>query len=402
MFSEITSRLAVASAYDIVPSGWEKLDVRGMIDGPGNAESLVQKYVFAGLQIMGDPTARLLVVCDYGQSRSNLIAAHIHSQVHSVTLKESLQIVRDKHPDSQIKAALLESTNTSCIRTYIQRIAITGGRGFIGARLCDQLTGAGFNCMALTRSEHGDYLSSSDRLHVAIATGCDLLIHFAHPKPYNSESTSQDAMTQLITVVNYCEDHGVRLLFPSGWVVFDGSSNDHVHHSTAVHPHTRYGRLKATAEAFLAMAVTEGLDARIMRLPGMFAHDSLEPRFLRYFAECVVSGRNIIFHNFENGSARVPLVQVDDCVKAIARAVLEFDSLRFITHIGAVSLTPTVGEIADRLAKDTGQTADATEVARNIFRGHFVPDITTVGTENLNDEINNFILQLCGKPYVTR
>jgi len=150
------------------------------------------------------------------------------------------------------------------------------------------------------------------------------------------------------------------------------------------------------------MAVTEGLDARIMLLPGMFAHDSLEPRFLRYFAECVVSGRNIIFHNFENGSARVPLVQVDDCVKAIARAVLEFDSLRFITHIGAVSLTPTVGEIADRLAKDTGQTADGTEVARNIFRGHFVPDITTVGTENLNDEINNFILQLCGKPYVTR
>ncbi len=402
MFSEITDRIAVASAFDVHPANWRVLDVRGLIDGPGNAESLIQDYISAGLHILEDPTTRLLVVCDYGQSRSNFIAAQVHSKIYSSTLDESLELVRRRHPDSQMKPALLVSKNKNCIHAEIKRIAVTGGRGFIGARLCAHLTSTGFECMALTRSDHGEYLGSSAQLNSAIPNGCDLLIHFAHPKPYNSESTSKEAMAQLISVVEYCLDHGTRLLFPSSWVVFDGSSEETVSHTTPKYPHTRYGRLKATAEAYLHFASTQGLVTRVLRLPGIFGEDSLEPRFLRYFAECVTNGQNIVFHHFVNGSARVPLANVDACVKAIGNAAADFDNLPFLTHVGSSTACPTVREIAERLAVDTGRTTSSSDVGRTVFRGHFVPDICIEGSERINDEIVDFIIQLCREPYGSR
>lgn len=394
MFSKITNELAVGSAFDEIPSGWTVLDVRGLIDGSGNSPSLIDDYVAAGLKMLQEQSQKLVIVCDYGQSRSNFIAAHVLSKVQAITLDVSLELVRSKHPDSRINAALLVSKVDASVGTAIRRIVVTGGRGFIGTRLCSNLNSAGFDLTGLTRSHHGDYLSSSTHLNTAIPGGCDLLIHFAHPKPFNAESTSQEAMSQLISVVEYCIDHGIRLLYPSGWVVFDGSSEQLVSRVTPVHPHTRYGRLKATAEAYLKLAAAEGLDARVLRLPGMFGADSLEPRFLRYFAACVKDCRNIVFHAFENGSARIPLSNVDACIKAIGNLVADFHSLQFVTHVGPAATSPTVRDIAERVAREAGQKVQSAPINRAVFNGHFVPDISVDTKVSVADEINDFIFQL--------
>ncbi|MEZ6128501.1 MAG: NAD(P)-dependent oxidoreductase [Planctomycetaceae bacterium] len=323
------------------------------------------------------------------------MAALIHSKLLAVPLEEAMAVIRAAHPDSKIKASLWPGNLSSNTPKKISRIAISGGQGFVGTRLTRHLSQAGFQCLPLTRSQHGDYLSSSQNLKNALSDFIPhLFIHLAHPKPYNSEKTSQIALSQVISVSSYCEDHGICLVYPSSWAVFDGLSiGNEVSRASKVCPHTRYGRLKAMSEQYLAVAPTEGLKVRILRLPGIFGEDSLEPRFLRYFAECVRSGSEIVYHQFENGSARVPLLHVDACVEAIADAVARFDDLALITHIGGEERSPSVAEIAARVSRETGVSTKSTPVARSAFVGFFSPDIKV--SRKKSADIHQFLLQLC-------
>jgi hypothetical protein len=96
---KITSRLAVESAFDDLPPGWHILDVRGVIDGPGNAKGLVDGYVASGTKLLRDPAYNLVVVFDYGQSRSNIIAARILPHLNRTLLADSIKVVEP--PPSQ-------------------------------------------------------------------------------------------------------------------------------------------------------------------------------------------------------------------------------------------------------------------------------------------------------------
>lgn len=395
MFSEITTRLAVASAYDAVPPGWEKLDVRGLIDGPGNAPALIDSYVTEGLALLSRPQSKLLVVCDYGQSRSNFIAAKIYAGFESVPLEKALEVVRTAHPDSQIKRSLLEATAAQIARQGFQRIAVSGGSGLLGQRLCEYAIRSGCECLKLSRVDQGEYLRNSDTLLEACDGRLpDLFVHFAHPKPYNAEATAQVAFAQLVAVAQFCEENNVALLYPSSWVVFDGSVEAQVTNCSSVHAHTRYGRLKAASECYLAQAAGNGLNVRMLRLPGVFGPDSLDPRFLRYFAQCVISGRNIVFHQFENGSARVPLAHVDGVCAAIAQAIEKFQTLSLISQVATVAQTPSVEEIARSIASEFGLVANATPVPRKTFTGHFVADIAVADEASSPAGIKNFIRQI--------
>ncbi len=397
MFSEIDSRLAVASAYDVVPLGWQRLDVRGLIDGAGNSTTLIDEYVYRGVRVLQDSEAKLVVVCDYGQSRSNFIAARIYAQVFNVSFTDAVSTIKKSHRDSKIQPSLLTETvpvlrNAASVRN----IAVTGGAGFLGSRLCRMLTEKGINCSALSRTDVGDYMTSSIKLKEVLSNRSpDLLVHLAHPKPYNSELSSQLAFSQLVSVVNYCEDNCVPLLFPSSWVVFDGGGAAEVTRSSCPIPHTRYGRLKAACESFLMAASRRSLNLRIIRLPGVFGFDSLDPRFLRYFAECIVSSTPMIYHEFENGSARVPLVPVDDCVSSLVESILRFEELPLIAHLGTQTPTPCVAEIAWGLQELTSVQAVATAVKRQAFVGRFTADVIVAEPAPISHQIQEFVLKLC-------
>jgi len=394
LFSEINERLAVASAYDTLPHGWRRLDVRGLIDGPGNSQTLIDKYVTDGLRMLGERLAKLTVVCDYGQSRSNYIAAVIYSRLENVSLAESFAVIHAAHPDSRIHPGLLRSEQSPNLPAGMTRVAVTGGHGFLGTRLCKEMTEAGFECLPLSRSMSEDYLQSSHRFAKILGDfRPDLIVHLAHPKPYNAEVTSQVAFSQLVSVVNYCEDHQVRLLYPSSWVVFNGDMANQVTRMTPAIANTRYGRLKIACESYLTGSAASGLDFRILRIPAVFGVDSLDPRFLRYFAECVANESTIIYHQFENGSARVPLIDVESCVKSIANAINRFNDLHSISHIASKEPTPTIAEIAQRLSDETGVEVTGTGVARKVFVGNFVPDIVTDNKLSISTLVHQFVLQ---------
>lgn len=395
MFSEITPRIAVASAYDAVPPDWEKLDVRGLIDGWGNAATLIDSYVREGLAILSKPGGRLLVVCDYGQSRSNFIAAKIYADLEHVSFDEALHKLRTAHPDSDIKRSLLEPVGDASAPPGFRRIAVSGGSGMLGQRLCEYIGQSGRECHKLSRVDQGEYLCSS----VALGEACgglmpDLFVHYAHPKPYNAELASQVAFAQLVTVANFCQDNNVALLYPSSWVVFDGSTESQVTSSSSVRAHTRYGRLKAACECFLAQAAANGLNVRILRLPAVFGPDSLDPRFLRYFAECGMRGKDIVFHQFENGSARVPLAHIDGVCTAVSHALEQFQSLPLISQVATSAQSPSVEEIACSIASEFGLKAIGTPVPRKAFAGHFVADIAVGGEASSFAGIKNFIRQI--------
>lgn len=394
MFSKITSQLAVASVYDEIPSGWHILDVRGLIDGTGNPPSLIEHYVASGLRILEAQSQKLVVVCDYGQSRSNFIAARINAARQTISFHESLNGVRDAHPDSQVNPAFLRGSKLTVESTSIAKVAVSGGSGLIGSHLEVELQKLGAECRVLTRQHHGKYLSNSESLRTAIGdVRPDLFVHLAHPKPVNAEQSLKDALTQLITVANYCEDHGVPLAYLSGWVVFDGSTVPTVDCSMEPAPRSRYGRLKAMSEAYLR-ASTGSIESRIIRLPAIFSHCSLEPRLLQYFARCARNGEDIIFHEFTNGSARVPLVNVEACVRALAKALINFQTLPPLLHLGHASQSPTVSEIARMMADSVGIAARGVTVERSVFNGHFQPDIEIPRTAEAMTELMQFMNDL--------
>ncbi len=175
-------------------------------------------------------------------------------------------------------------------------------------------------------------------------------------------------------MVNYCEDNDVQLLFASGWVVFDGSEEPVVSPASFVCPHSRYGHLKVMLEAYLR-AASRSVDIRIVRLPGIFDSASLEPRFLRYFAECIRLSEPIVYHVFRNGSSRIPLLPLDAVIVAMEQILPQSKDLPLISHVGSRDASPTIQKIAFPLSKETGALVKPTHVDRTTFTGRFQPDV---------------------------
>jgi nucleoside-diphosphate-sugar epimerase len=148
-------------------------------------------------------------------------------------------------------------------------------------------------------------------------------------------------------------------------------------------------------EAYIMLSSHETLDAKIIRLPALFGHESLEPRFLRYFAQCATKRQEVIFHQFKNGSARVPLVNVNTCAHWLAKSLTEYRSLPALSHLGHSTPTPTISEIATAVAKRAGVAAKGVSIERTAFTGHFHPDILIPREIDAALEIQQFIARLC-------
>jgi UDP-glucuronate decarboxylase len=364
-----------------------------MVDGPGNSVDLINQYIAKGEGILKNDNAKVLVVCDHGQSRSNFIAAHLYMRLHQTSWNAAIDTVMRRHPDSKMQPCFMGELPRQS--STISRVAISGGSGMLAKAASTVMANLGLQCKLLSRSREGDYLANSDDVRAAIdGFQPDIFLHLAHPKPFNSEATTQVAMAQLASVVWYCEKNAVRLLFPSSWVVFDGSTLDTVTCTSQVCTHTRYGRLKVACEAYLAECMRQGLNAKVARLPGVFGMETLDPRFLRYFAGCVRANENIVVHRFNNGYARVPLMAIEDAASLLAKLIIDFDQLDRLLHMGPIEQTPSVKEIASHVAERFDLKISENVVDRHAFCGEFVPDRNAHSAPPSAAKIFDFISQL--------
>lgn len=289
-----------------------------------------------------------------------------------------MKLVSDRHPESRIKPSLLLGLDgvgvvSSQVEQRVQTFGITGANGLIGSALSVELASRKENVEGFSRELFEDYLRSGPEFRELLkAKGVTDLVHLAYPQPFNSYSSTQLALSQLVNVVEACLDAKTRLHLISGWIVFDGSLEQYVDEDSEPMPHSLYGQAKLLQEQFVEMQRKhQGLMSTTYRLPGLLSQSSMQPRFLRYFADCITFGTNLVTHRFTNGSSTVPLAVLEDFVPEMADAILATDPEVSIMHLVEQTQCSTAAEIASRLSALHDLPAIEVPVDRMTFTGVF-------------------------------
>jgi nucleoside-diphosphate-sugar epimerase len=402
MFSVVHGdKIAVASIFDDIPHDWFVVDCRPLIDGPGNAEELVKNLLTIGLEQLSTGK-KVCFACDYGHSRSNLLAALALRHVADVELVDAIEYLKAKHPESAIKASILSNYLSSPDSHKARYFGISGASGIIGSNLLLSLRDAGQPSIGLSRTEHGSYLESSSAIKLLIEENkVTDIVHLAYPKPFNSYNSTKQSFNHLLNLLEACTSTGCTLHYVSGWVVFDGYPGEIADESCPPKPHSLYAQTKLLQEQLIALhGSNNGLSYYIYRLPGVFSQISLEPRFLRYIADCAITNTDIVIHNFVNGSAVVPLAPLAEAVDFLVDQLMAKGSDRpKIIHLSRDHYNKSVKEIAETIAIKHGIKVKPSPVPRVTFNGSFVSQILPRGSPpstscTAEPQVINFIEEL--------
>jgi nucleoside-diphosphate-sugar epimerase len=164
--------------------------------------------------------------------------------------------------------------------------------------------------------------------------------------------------------------------------VFDGSSNEIVDELCQPKPHSLYAQTKLLQEQLITLhGMNNGLSYCIYRLPGVFAPSSLEPRFLRYIADCAATSADIVVHDFINGSAVVPLAPLPEAVELlVSQLISKAPNRPKLVHLSRDHYNRSIREVAEIVALKHGIKVRPSTVPRVAFNGSFVSRILPRGS----------------------
>jgi nucleoside-diphosphate-sugar epimerase len=342
-----------------------EVDARTLVDKRGNSPAALLEKIDEGARGL-TAGRKVVVVCDFGVSRSNTIAAGILARWKNLDIDQAVAEVVSLTGESSIKLDMVETLRSAFghkpSANKRDNILITGGRGFIGAALAKRLASHS-RVSAPTRTEL-DLLGptiSLDRYCRQNEIGT--IVHLAYPRIYTNNDAMGESLRMLRNVMDACKANGLHLMLPSSWVVFSGyrASGMIADPGTAPRPRGVYGETKFLEEALVRSAVDNGeLTATIIRLSPVFGAESLRPRIIRFARQYLLEGRTIVTHRYRNGLPRLQLLFVDDAVSGIA-AVVERGKAPIYQLGGTAAHEPR--EIINAVAKLLNREATIEETA---------------------------------------
>ncbi|MCB1367195.1 MAG: NAD-dependent epimerase/dehydratase family protein [Rhodobacteraceae bacterium] len=351
----IPERLGTGPASEARHEGAFRLDVRHLVDAAGNSAETVAALIDQGLSALQQGRI-VLVVCDFGVSRSNAIAAGILSRFKSLPFDAALDNVIAATGEREIKLSMITTVRAAVERPVdaapAQAIAVTGASGEIGQAVADHLGGAGR--MMLGRADF-DLLQAPALLasHLAAANvGC--IIHLAHPRIFSNNSALGEALVLQKNVMDAAGAIGARFVLVSCSAVFGpGPSHEPVTTGTRRRPAGIVGTIKSLQEELFERAVENGtLGGSIIRTPPTYGPNAIRPRFIQSFAEAIRSGRPVMTHRFDDGPAALELLHLSDAARGIVAVAKRGQSA--VYHLGARDVLKTA-DIAGQMARLLGK-----------------------------------------------
>ena len=323
----VKDRLGTAAADDFVTDQPTVLvDVRTLVDKRGNSAAALLVKIDAGVAALRSGK-RVVVVCDFGVSRSNTIATGILARWRNLDLDDAVAQVVETTGEMSIKLDMVEDLRDAFQAELTgpepSGILITGGSGFLGAPLRDHL--------ATTHAVHAPSRAALNLLGPALSldrycreNNIGKIVHFAYPRIYTNNEAMGQSLTILRNVLDVCKSRGIHLVLPSSWVVFSGYRTNSMEADVATLPRPRgiYGEIKFLEEVLVRNAATNGeVVATIVRLSPVYGARSLRPRLIRYAHQYLREDRPIATHRYRNGLPKLQLLYVDDAVTGLAKIV---------------------------------------------------------------------------------
>ncbi|MGD8463010.1 MAG: NAD-dependent epimerase/dehydratase family protein [Anaerolineae bacterium] len=255
------------------------------------------------------------------------------------------------------------------------RMLITGGAGFLGSALANQLAGEGHTVLALDDLSAGDprrlapevLLTRGDVKDIpklwTLLQGVDCVYHLAarvrvpesihYPGDYNSVNVGGT-----VSVMEAMRDTGVRrVVFASSAALYGEQQHQPIRESQEAHPNSPYGVSKIAAEYYIstlgALYQIETVSLRIFNAygPGQELPPSYPPVIPQLLKQAQTGGSLVIFGD---GTQTRDFVYVDDVVAALVSAATATAVNRAVINIGS-GREISINDLAAQVAQATGQ-----------------------------------------------
>lgn len=258
------------------------------------------------------------------------------------------------------------------------KFLVTGGAGFLGSALANQLAYAGHQVHVLDDLSNGryQYLNQSitftqgdvDNVPLlwSLLEGVDCVYHLAarvsvaqslhHPRDYNRVNVGGT-----VSLMEAMRDTGVRrVVFASSGAVYGRQPQQPVHEDDQPQPDSPYAVSKWAAEQYIhTIGHLWGLETVALRIFNAYgpnqslplSHAPVIPRFLQQ----ILTGGSVVV--FGNGRQTRDYVYVDDVVAALVTAATVKQINRQVINIGS-GVETSVLELVQAIEAVTGRRAN--------------------------------------------
>lgn len=257
------------------------------------------------------------------------------------------------------------------------KFLVTGGAGFLGAALANQLVRDGHDVIVLDDLSKGrqEYLETAVTFHHgdvdsipllwSLLQDVDCVYHLAarvsvaqsilHPRDYNRVNVGGT-----VSLMEAMRDTGVsRVIFTSSGAIYGHQPQQPVHEDDRPHPDSPYAVSKWAAEQYIHtighLWQIETVALRIFNAYGPrqnlpVSHAPVVPRFLQQ----ALTGGSIVI--FGDGAQTRDFVYVDDVVSALVTAANAKNVNRQVINIGS-GVETSVDRLVDEIEKINGRSA---------------------------------------------
>jgi nucleoside-diphosphate-sugar epimerase len=361
----IPDKLGTAPEGDyIAERGDVKVDTRTLVDKHGNSAAALRDKIDEGLSGL-KAGYRVIIVCDFGVSRSNTIAVGVLAKLQNVAIDAAVNQVIQATGESSIKLEMIEDLRAALDSISSERkvghVLVTGGAGFLGASVALRLSET-HTVFTPTRAQL-DLAGPTSRLdHYCRENGISTIVHFAYPRVYTNNTAMGESLTILRNVVDVCKVRNIRLIQPSGSVVFSGYPNSSIVADIGTTPRPKgvYGQTKFFEEMLVRNAVeNEGVSATIVRISPVYGRASARPRLIWFARQYIQENKPVITHAYRNDRPRLQLLHADDAVAGVVEVIRSGHSP--IYHLAGQASYETC-EIVRRIGHILGREAHIEEI----------------------------------------
>lgn len=354
------------------------IDVRDMVDKPGNAAEIIKRKVGEAVAEL-QSGMKVVVCCDYGISRSNAVAAGILAVSEQLPFDEAVREVVRATGEKAIKVEVLSAVREALADQLVAKrpgadtgqVLVLGGSGFVGRGLLKHLGTQGV--LAPSRQEV-DLCSGAVDLDLLVReNGVNCIVQLANPRVFYSTTAMGETLAMLRNVLDVCRQSSTRLVYLSGWVVYSGyrTSSLIANESLPMVPNGVYAETKYLCELLIDHYCAEyDLDCLVLRSSPVYGPGGDKPKFIYDFLRKAIENRDIVTHEYINGSPELDMIHIDDVASALVKAI----------H----------SDVAGSLNIGTGERQSTAEIAKMICK--IVGSKSCVSQTTINDYVANIAM----------